>query len=234
MDSRSIEQLGGLLVGSLAKSILDETWMRGLSEALQAAFDWDRHGARWARDQAASFIPFSVGMGQMARASDPYAREARTLVDTFKARTPWLSQALLPRIDVWGQPVPSREALGVDGLSAIYYTRVNNDPTVQALVRLGVWPAMPERRIRGVELSDEVYHEFAGIAGKAAKMRLDALVSTPGFTSLPEGVQQQVVRETISNARETARALTMMQHPAILSTAIEQKRDLLINGKPQK
>ena len=230
-ETLAADKLASMMVGSLSKSILDETWMRGVSEALQAVSDPDRYGAKWARDQMASFVPFSVGMGQIARAADPLAREARTTLDAIKAKVPWLSQTLLPRIDVWGQPVPSREALGVDGLSAIYTSRVNNDPTVLALARLGVWPAMPERKIRGVELTDQQYQAYAGVAGKMAKQRLDALVSTPGFSSLPDGVQAQTMRETIDNARETARALTLMQNPDLIQQAIDQKRQLLTTGK---
>ena len=119
----------------------------------------------------------------------------------------------------------------MDGLSAIYTSRVNNDPTVLALARLGVWPAMPERKIRGVKLTDQQYQAYAGVAGKMAKQRLDALVSTPGFSSLPDGVQAKTMHETIDNARETARALTLMQNPDLIQQAIDQKRELLTTGK---
>ena len=231
MDHLAADKLAGMVVGSLSKSILDETWMRGVSDALQAVSDPDRYGAKWARDQIASFVPFSVGMGQIARATDPYAREARTVMDRVKAGVPWLSQTLLPRLDVWGQPVPSREALGVDGLSAIYESRENHDPTIAALARLGVWPAMPERQIRGVQLTDAQYQAYASTAGQMAKMRLDAIVNTPGFSSLPDGIQAQTIRETIDNARESARALTLMQNPDLITKAVENKRALLTTGK---
>ena len=243
-------QLGGEIphesVGAIASQIalsfshlvLDESSMRGMGEALQAQSDPQRYGARWMRDMAVGFLPFTQAMGQLAKDIDPYQRNARSMLDAFKARIPGLSEGLPERIDVWGQPVPASSTLGGVGLTSIYTSRESNDPTIQKLAALqergqAVWPAMPERKIRGVELTDAQYSEFATTAGRLTKMRLDALVGSPGFAALPDGVQASTIRDTITSSRETARTLTMMKNPEIVQKAIAAKRQQ-VSGQPKQ
>ena len=228
---KDASHIAGMITLSFSRVVMDESWMRGPASMLEAINDPKGKGARWASDEAASFLPFSVGMSQIARAIDPYARQARTTIDTIKSRVPFLSQSLLPRVDVWGQQVPNKDVVGPDGLSAIYASRVNNDPTVQRVAQLGAWPSMPERQIRGTKLTDQQYQDYAVTAGQMTKARLDALVNTPGFQTLPDGVQAQTIRQTIENARETARSIMLMKNPEIVQQAMERKSALL-KGTP--
>jgi hypothetical protein len=212
MENASADKVANLMVTSITKGLLDETWMRGPAELVQALQDPERYGARWARDELTAFaVPFSVGMSQIARAVDPYTREARTIVSEAMSKVPWLSQTLLPRRDIWGEPIPNKDVFGVAGLSAIYESRVNNDPVNQALLRLNIFPSLPERRIRGVMLTDQQYDDYSRVAGRLTKARLNAIVAQPGFTSLPNYAQTQMIENTIRTARESARSLVMMQ-----------------------
>ena len=231
METKDISHLGGLLVGSLAKNMMNESFMRGPADLVQAVEDPDRYGARYVRDQLGTLLPFSTAMAQMARATDPYAREARTTMDSLKARIPWLSQTLLPRNDIWGQPMANKDDLGMAGLTAISESRVNNDPVNLALLRLGIFPASPERKIVGVNLTDEQYDTFTRMAGRMAKMRLDALVGTAGFSALPDGVQSKVILGTIESSRQAARELTKMQNPQIIQQAMMNKRLVMTEGR---
>jgi hypothetical protein len=188
---------------AMAEVVADETWMTGLSNFIDAARHWDTSGERYMRGLATSFIPFSVGLSQTARMADPYAREARTLIDAVRAKLPGVSQELQPRIGIWGLPVPSS--------TMVSPSTAHEDPVDQRLISLGMGVTAPERKIRGVDLSPEQYANFARISGRYAKMQLDALVAQPGFSSLPGEVQKDIIRKSIDAARERARALVMMQ-----------------------
>lgn len=224
VDTKSADQLISLLVTSITKGLLDETWMRGSADLIQAMEDPQRYGAKWARDEVSSFLPFSVGMGQEARAIDPYQREARTIMDSIKAKIPWLSETLLPRRDVFGDPVPNKEALGVDGLSAIYETKANNDPVYKALDDARMYPSLPERKIRGQKLSDEEYDDYVRISGKMMKIRMGAIVKQPGFAALPVETRHDMLAEAEKSSREIARSVIMMHNPQIIRGAIAAKR----------
>ena len=41
-------------------------------------------------------------LAQMDRASDPYTRQARTVVDGIRAKIPGMSEELFPKRDIWG------------------------------------------------------------------------------------------------------------------------------------
>lgn len=231
METKDAGKLGGLLVGSITKGLLNESFMRGPAELIQALEDPDRYGSRYIRDQLGTLLPFSTGMAQISRAMDPYAREARTTMDAIKDRVPWLSQTLLPRLDIWGQPIPNKDDLGLAGLSAIMESRVNNDPVNQALSRLNVFPAAPERKLVGIDLTDQQYDDYSRVAGRMAKMRLDNLVATPGFSALPNGIQSKVITDTIASSRRAAGDLLKMQNPQIIQQAVTNKRNILIEGR---
>jgi hypothetical protein len=220
------------LVHAFTQNILDESFMRGPSDLIRALTDPDRYGKSWVRNFVASFTPYSVGLSQVARAIDPYSRQARTTLDAVRAKVPWLSETLLPRRDIFGEPIPNKSALGVPGLSAIYEQKVNNDPVAKALLDNGIFPAMPQRKIRGIDLTDQQYDDFTRIAGRTAKMRLNAIVGMPGFKQMPQGTKVELMRTAIEGARETARSLILMQNPAIIKQATDAKIQKLRGEKP--
>jgi hypothetical protein len=107
-------------------------------------------------------------------------RDARTILDTFRSKIPGLSQSVLARRDRWGEPIENQGALGIDGLSAIYESRVTHDPVNQEPFRLGIAPAPLEQKIRGVQLTPDQFDDFQRIGGRFAKGNLDTIVKTPG------------------------------------------------------
>jgi hypothetical protein len=213
------------LVHSFTQNFMDEGFLQGPSNLIKALDEPDQYGARFVRDFIASFA-VSQATSALARQIDPYAREARTLLDEIKAKVPWLSETLMPRRDIWGQPIPNREYWGV------YATQTQDDPVNRALERLGIFPAPVERVIRGVELTDRQYDDFARIAGINAKMRVSAIVNQPGFAALPFFAQHDLVQKAIEGAREQARGLVMMQNQSIPLTALKAKQDLVNATSP--
>lgn len=196
--------------------VADETWMAGLSNFIDAARHWDTKGERYLRSLAFSFVPFSSLLRQTSRLVDPYQREARTVLDTVRANTPFLSESLPPQIGIWGQPIDSHMMISP--------STERRDPVDQRLIALDVGVTKMERKVRGVELTDQQYNELAQTAGRLAKTRLDTLIASPGFSAMPEGVQRSTIRETISDSREAARNMLMMHHPEIIQKAVDAKR----------
>jgi hypothetical protein len=220
-------EIASLLAHSFAHNFMDEGFMRGPSDILKAIHDPDRYGATYVRNFITSFaVPYSVGMSQIARRIDPYSRQARTTLDAMKAKVPWLSETLMPRRDIWGEPVLSREYWGV------YVERLSNDPVNRTLKEIGVFPSPVKRDIRGVDLTDEQYDEYAMMAGRLAKLQLNTLIGSPGFGGLPVGQQAMLVNKIITRARETAATRVMMMWPDILREATQSKVENL-TGAPE-
>jgi hypothetical protein len=207
----------------ITQNILDESFMRGPSDLVKALDDPSRYGPAYIRQWAGSFVPYSVGMASMARASDPYSRQARSVMDEIKRHVPGLSEELLPRRDIWGNPLPNRSALGGAGVTSLYEQAVSRDPVNLAMFNLGVYPAYLERKIRNVELTDQQYDQYQVLAGAMAKKRLDAIVNSGQFSSWPAHIQHDVMLETIRQSRETARGVMMMRYPQIMRDATQTK-----------
>lgn len=226
MGKEDASVVAATLMHAITQNVLDESFMRGPSEMLRAVTDSDRYGDAYVRNFLSSFVPFSVGMSQMARASDPYSRQARTLMDAIKMKIPGLSEQLYARRDLWGEQVANKEVLGPAGFSALYESKLNTDPVNQELLRLNRFPKQPDRKIRGIELTDQQYDDYTRISGRLAKMRLNSLVSQPVFSAVPDAQKMMAIKNVIEKSRETARKVIMLQDPTIMQRAVEKKKTI--------
>lgn len=215
----------------IIQNIADESFMRGPSDLIRAIEDPGRYGDAYIRNFLSSFVPYSVGLNQVNRAIDPYTRQARTVVDAMKAKVPGLSQELLPRRDMWGEPMPQRDALISPAITALFMQKIATDPVNIEMVRLGMAPAQPERKILNQHLTDEQYDYYSMIAGRMAKARVQAMVTAPGWQSVPDGQKRDLISLQIKNSRESARQAIMARDPTIPARAAQAKKDKL-NGKP--
>jgi hypothetical protein len=216
------QHLMALIFGAVSKNILERASLKGPSDLIQAVTDPERYGKGYIKSLSGTVVP--AISAQTAQAIDPIVREARTVVDGLKARIPGLSQTLMPKRDVWGEPVVREGGLGPDLVSPIVESRLKNDPVNKALLAAGYYPGKVDRKIRGVELTDQQYDDFARIAGRTAKVRLNAIVSMPGFDQMPESTRKELMTNTITQSREMARSLIMMQNPEIMKKANDAKR----------
>ena len=219
------DRLASLMFAAITKNITDRASLKGPSDLIQAVQDPDRFGQRYVNGLVGSLIPANVA--QTAQAIDPVVRDARTLLDSLKARLPYLSQTLPARNDIWGQPITREGGLGPDIASSVYESRIKNDPVNKALIDLKYFPGPLRREIRGVELSDTQYEEYTRLSGRMAKARLDAIVAMPGFNQVPDKAKEDLISRTVSHAREAARSYMLMKNPDIINQAIKNKTEAL-------
>ena len=101
--------------------------------------------------------------------------------------------------DVWGQPFNG--------------AAWRADPVNQELNRLGYRPDQhyPASKIRGVKLTGEQLEEYSRVSGRLAHMRLEALVQSPGWSSLAAGTRLSVVKGVIRESRDMAATQIMLQ-----------------------
>lgn len=210
MNDQEKNNVMELIFASVTKNLVDKSYMSGFSDLGEFVSSPSRFAGQYLQNLASSFIPNLSA--QAARAGDPYLREAHGLVQNVKARVPGLSNTLLPRRDVWGQPIERGTGVApLDLVNPIYTSRVNNDPVNKELLALRYSPAKVDRKIRGVKLTDQQYDDYARISGVRAKMDLDALVNSPGWDQIPGHVRRSIMVKSISHAREQAASTVIMQ-----------------------
>lgn len=216
------EEDGGKLafsfLESMNKSVLDENFMRGLKDMLDAVYHPEEYGSQYIKNFATNWLPFSVGMGQTARKVDPYQRETNDIFDTARAKISLLSEGLFPRRDMFGNPI----------LNAGQYPGYAKDPVVQRMQALQIGVSKVEKKIGGVQLTPKQYDDYARISGKLSKQMLNNII-TPNFAAMPPGEQIKIIKSTIEHARETARNMVKF-NPAnqnIMQQMIANKQAIL-------
>jgi len=215
MSEKGLGAAAAALTFGFAEVVMDETWMRGLASTMDAVRHWDRDGGKYLRNFSMDFLPFSIGARQITSLLDPTWRSVRSEMDALRAHIPGLSQGLHPVRDLWGEP--QRGGVMMAPSAAV------NDPATQALQKAEYYPSMVERKIRGVELSDQQYDDLTRIGGRDAHMHIMAMVSNPGFNLLPQEIRKQQLKNAIDGSRERARSILLM-NPELLRAAIELKR----------
>lgn len=188
---------------AIAQNLTNKTFLRGLSDAINAASDPERFGERWVRGLTGTAIP--TGVAQVARGVDPTLRRPETALQGLQARTPFLSFQVPPIRDVWGQPVLLQET-GVERfLSPIRRSPVIQDKASQELVRLDVRPGSPRRQLGRVELSPAEYERYSELAGTLARRMVTGFVESPGYDRLPDLIKAMKIEDLFNKARAAAR-----------------------------
>lgn len=211
------------LIHGTASNVLDETWMSGLSDFMNA-IEHPEEAKGYAGQLLSGFIPYSSALRQTANFIDPYARETRTVPEMLENIVPGLSERLMPRRDVWGDPIPrSQDIFSALGSAVTGQQRISQSPLNLELQRLGVAPAPMRPEVRGVSLTDQQWDDMQRVGGRFARMRVGAIVGMPGYQGIPDPLKQKIIRSAIDDSHEAARALTMMQNPDVLTQAVRNK-----------
>jgi hypothetical protein len=221
--------LAALIMGSVSKNLVSKTWLQGPSDLIEAVNDPDRYGPRYIQRLVGTVIP--TGIAQVARANDPYLREARNILDTIRSRIPGEREQLFIRRDAFGEPIRTEGAAGPDLLSPIYQSAARNDPAIKEMLRLDVIPGRLQRQIRGVELEPAEYDAFSRHAGQLFKQSIDHLVGHPEWSSIPDDAKTELMNATLRKARDLARSKTMSEFPDLALRAAEEKQSAKTYGK---
>jgi len=211
-------------VGALSKRLLEIASLQGVSDTVQAMNNPDQYFHRWLRNYMTSHIPNFVPT--IASAMDPELREVNDMIEAFKSKTPFIKETLLPRLDIWGQPIVKEGALGPDVISPIFQSKISDDPVDQKLQALKKYPGKVADRINGVKLTEQQYHDYQKLSGRLSHDLLTEIILQPNFSEMPEFAQVEVINDIIGDAREEARGEMLRLYPEIIDQAIQSRQEL--------
>jgi hypothetical protein len=115
LGERERDQLALDMMIALARQLQNKTYLSGLTRAIGALANPAQNGERWLYGLTGSFIPAAVN--QTLR-DDPYMREVRGIIDSFRARMPG-SEGLDPVRNILGEPIAIPAGWGPDSISPI-------------------------------------------------------------------------------------------------------------------
>lgn len=225
---------------ALAHMVKDKTYLRGISDAVQAFTD-DRKLAAFPQRFMPGFLPFSSLMSSIN--PDPVLHETRSAVDAMMAKVPGLSATLPPQRDFLGEI-----ALAPTGFTS---AQKNTGPLSRELDQMfavtGTYISPPAARgasTGGVDLRDftlkksgrnafDVYQEMAGRPdprGPSLKDTLTKIVQRRGFQALPhgpstvEGTRESAIMDIVTRFRRGAWQRMLSENADLREAVYAQRR----------
>ena len=193
-----------------------------MHEMLRAMEDPQRYGAHHLTRTVNSFIPFAGARRDMRRATDDHMAETRTLVENLKNSTPYLSQDLPLRLNIWGEPMK---------YMSFYSNRFQREEIVQddvdfEMQRLlkstrEVAVKMPGKTQYGIELTAQQYFDFVNISrnvknpdtGRDFKEEIAYMMEQPGWEEMTDYMKVSVIRSFQQGRDALARGMFMENEP---------------------
>lgn len=229
------------IVLSLSHIIRDKTYLRGISDAVQAFTD-DRKLSAFPRRFAPGFLPFSSLMSSVN--PDPVMHEVRSVTEALMAKVPGLSATLPPQRDFLGDVV-----LAPTGFAS---AQQNSGPLMRELDQMfavtGTYLSPPAARgasTGGVDLRDitlkkngrsayDTYQELAGHPPGAPSLKdtLTRVVEDKQFQALPHGpsmvngTRESAVTDVVMKYRQGAWQKMLAEHDDLREAVYKQRLDV--------
>lgn len=243
------DELAVLLASAASKVFINKTYLRGLSDTMEAINDPGRYGKNFVKNFAGSLVPFTSLMATVSREIDPVMRESRagreawlpalqTVMNSMKARVPGYSQDLPPRRNLWGEPIVLQGGVGPDMISPIFTSTRKYSPVDLEMIGNDVAVSMPQRSIKGVDLTAQEYDRYVQLAGSelkspgsglGCKEALAAMIKTPEYqrqSEGPDGGRAYMIKQVIQTYRRAAEAQMFEEFPEL--------KDLIVAGYQEK
>ena len=219
MDSTEAKDIAALLFGSITRNLTNKTYLKGLSDMVEAINDPQRYGPNFVKQFAGSVVPTALAVE--ARSEDPYLRRADSIMDQIRSRIPGLRDNLLPKLDRAGNPIKLDDPAGPDRLSPIYQSTEKRDIVAKEIYRLhkqgyDVPTGGVTDRIRGHKLSAEQHNAYIKYSGEGWRA-LENLMQRQGWESVPDTKKAEIVSDIMRRYRKMAGMKTIIENPSILS-----------------
>ena len=199
---QKIEKLAADGVLAVTKNLASKTFLEGISGMLQAIHDPDRYGGSFINGFATVLIPGAIA--QFARGTDPVQRDVQSFTDALQNRIPGLRTDLPVRYDILGQERVN-PAYGVMGSVGIASREATQSPLQRQLSAVNFAYTAPERKIRGVELSETDYENYSKRSGELVNKYLESVITSPSYNNYSKAQKKLVLEKVAERARSAAR-----------------------------
>jgi hypothetical protein len=211
-DVMESEDAARIISMAIGRNITSKTYMQGLSNLMNAMSDPERYGTRYVSSMAGSVVPGAVA--QTKQAFDPTLRRPRSPLEAIKARTPGLGEDVPVAYTIWGETVKLGDENWIKNLlSPVATGEISKDKATTEVVRLGVKPGSPQRKLGKMELTDQEYDQYARSSGQLAHQLITKIVNRPNYDSIPDETKRGLFDDLFSAARETAKNRLLMNAP---------------------
>lgn len=209
-DKKGDENAYTNIAANLGKNFKDQTFLKGMSSALDAVGDPQRYADSFVQQQATSIVPNIIK--DIARALDPNERETKSISDRFKQSIPGASTTLPERKDSYGQTLKNSgvaELLDLfnsskekDVSAAEFVDQLRNTTSLKDHV-----PSKVEKKItingEQRKLTAKEYSEYQNFVGNESKRFIESAKTSLSGLSDEEKVKK--IDSTLKDINEAAK-----------------------------
>src|SRR3546814_2289080 len=210
MTDKQRDKGAALWTASVVANLASRTWLSGVTDALEALQDPERYSGNFIKRLiGAATVP--TGSAQIARTIDPVSRETPDIPTYMSSRMPGQSDNLLPKRDVWGQPITSEGGVGPDILSPIWTRTDRRDPVTEEALRVGATVTPPQKG----NLTPEQYDRLQEVAGSVGRKWIGQLMASPEYRALDTEAQDDAISDIMTRARKASKANVLTGEPIL-------------------
>lgn len=208
---------------------------------------------RFATSALSALPTVSSGVASIERLQEPGVSETRMVSEQFgdvgqmpayqrgfylalqkaKARNPFFSDEVPPKLNLWGEQLKAGKGVGWEMINPIRVNDVNYKGVDKTLISLGDGLAMPNKKMGGVRLSAEQYNrlilltaksDYSGLMpgdvgyteGQTLLDELNQAIYDPSFAQIPNDAERVNELRNILSARRTDAAERLkMENPKL-------------------
>ncbi len=220
------------IAANLGNSFKDQTFLKGMSSALDAIDDPSRYMESYVEGQAASVIPNLVK--DLAKAFDPESRQANGWKDRFKSSIPGLSNTLPQRYDAYGQPIHSNGALAL--VDMFNSTQEKKVPEVRYAEWLrnntGLKEHIPTKVDRSIKINGETMRlnaqqqsDYQKYIGERSKSVIANFSRDPSFVNLSDEEKVKKIDNSLEDINAAAKIELFGNRPKNVSNSVKEALD---------
>ncbi len=193
-----------------AKSFTEQTFVRGVSHALDAITDPERSFDRWFTSMAGSVVPTIVS--DIARAQDEIERRSIGPKERIQSRIPFYRQGLPPKISVFGQDLPRYGGNVLETMiDPTRPSKIRQDVVIDELRRL--WDK--DIKVSPTQLGDKKGYDILTTeentqlwrrSGELVYKTIFAIVNGEGYKDANDFAKGKIINIGVNKAKAAAKA----------------------------
>ncbi len=233
---KSVEDAVTGLVAAFATNTVDKTFMTGIQSIMQVMTDPKRYGKSYLANMVNGVIPMSGVRRDLSKLDDDLAKEAFTVVEKLKKATPGFNKDLPNRLNNYGEPIKFDTVLSPWARSVETKDKVKLEVQRLAESTRSVAITRPSRRIEGVKLSAQQYHDLVEysrkdleVDGMNFKETLADVMDSDMYLDAPTDDARVLILNTIKKKFDQAAKAYFMYNDEDLMNKIEEKKERQVN-----
>lgn len=186
-----------------AKSLTEQTFLKGVSSGLKAINEPDRYAASFVENSLAGFVPSLLN--DIARGTDTVVRDTDGLRQRLKARIPGLRQQLPTKPNALGEDIQQEGGLLGSMFDPFNSRTPSDDPLVKEMSRVGYNLNVVGDTLNEQKLTQAEKIEYQRRAGKYIREFLPQVINAEGYQELDKETQKSIIEKTVNKAKDVAR-----------------------------